>query len=166
MKLPAAKTAGIAGRGSFVFCYTALDGSVFARVARNCGNKINKLETLWNFFAETNVAQEAVVRRRIRGKEPTQKADGLFRDQVGRVDVIAVESRVVVLHVPDKLLGSGSLRERCVVHERNSFSLSCVPADIHAAQTGLLNVAKLAMNGLQNLGEIGFAGHLVKFLVG
>ena len=63
VKLPMAKTALRLSRESFAFCYTALDGNVFARVARIRGNKRNKLKTFWNFFAETNVAEAAIVRR-------------------------------------------------------------------------------------------------------
>src|ERR1700683_2152072 len=89
----------------------------------------------------------------------------LFLDQVVRVDVIAIESRVAVLHDPGKMLGSGSLSERRVVHERDRLSSSCGPADVHVTQVRLLNVAELAMDRLQKFGELGFAGNHTKFLI-
>ena len=53
-----------------------------------------------------------------------RKSTGLFCDQVVRVDVIAVQRRVVVLDMPDKLLGSRPLRKGRFVHKRDGLSLS------------------------------------------
>jgi hypothetical protein len=41
-----------------------------------------------------------------------------------------------------------------------------MPCDSRITQVGLLNVAQLVVNSLQNLREIGFRGDLMEFLVG
>ena len=67
--------------------------------------------------------------------------------------------------MPDKFFHASSLSELRLVHKRDGCPLAREPRDTGVTQVGLLNVAELSVNRLQEFNEIGFAGSLVEFLV-